>query len=109
MVDSTQYYPSRFLKGDDVPKDINVKVTDTKVENVGTDEEPDEKIVAFFEGYDRGLVLNKTNKDMMVNLSGSANTDKWINATVGLTTVQVQYMGQIYKVIRIVPPHRAKG
>jgi hypothetical protein len=45
------------------------------------------KLVAYFEKKEKGIVLNKTNADMLAMLSGSEETDDWTGIDVTIFTV----------------------
>ena len=77
-----QAYPSKYLKSADITNPIKVVIRGCRIE--GIDEEgKEQKPVLYFNGMDRGLVLNKTNATMISGAFGS-ETDNWTGKTVGL-------------------------
>ena len=77
-----QAYPSKYLKSADIDNPIKVVIRGCRIE--GIDEEgKEQKPVLYFNGMDRGLVLNKTNATMISGAFGS-ETDNWTGKTVGL-------------------------
>src|SRR5512145_1884666 len=47
-------------------------------EKVGQEDKQEDKIVARFKEDERGIVLNKTRYNILAELFGSTDTDKWI-------------------------------
>ena len=106
MVDSEEYFPSRFLTGDDIKPNQNATIIDVKEEDVGFEEEAKKILVVYFKDIIKGLKVNKTINDSIVSFAGSSKTEKWVNTTVGLVAVNQGYMGKIYNVVRVVVPHQ---
>lgn len=105
-MDSGDYFPSRFLRGDDLEGDMNATVKGSGEEIVGTEEEKEQVLVIYFDEFDKGLILNKTNWEALCELAGSKDTDKWPGTVVGLTTVRVSFKKKLYNTIRIMQPVR---
>jgi hypothetical protein len=73
--------------------------------DVGDDTKP----VAYFEGKDKGLVLNKTNSNTISAAYGD-ETDDWVGAEIVLYETMVEFQGQRKPGIRcLVPPRRQKS
>lgn len=106
MVDSEEYFPSRFLTGDDIKPKQNATVIKVEEEEVGFDDTATKILVVYFQGIEKGMKVNKTIKDSMTSFAGSSQTEKWINTTVGLVAVMQGYMGKMYNVVRVVQPHQ---
>jgi hypothetical protein len=68
-------FPSKYLKANDL-KGNRVTVTMSHVDYETIAEE--RKAVLFFRGKEKGLVLNKTNASMIVELTGTTETDDWM-------------------------------
>lgn len=64
------YYPSRWLKSDDIPtgEDLILTIKDISHEPVGEDQEM--KLILSFEEHDKELCLNKTNAGTLEKLFG---------------------------------------
>ena len=84
--DLDEAYGSQFLGVADVgdkkirTKILKVRKQDVKDRDTGTLKK---KIVVFFENIDKGLILNVTNKNLLVEAFGK-NPAGWHNATVGI-------------------------
>lgn len=69
-------FPSKYLKAADCEAgDITLTIQDVRIEEIGP--ENDSKPVVFFKERDQGWVLNKTNKNILVDAFG-LQTDNWI-------------------------------
>src|SRR5690606_38448807 len=67
-------FPSTFLKAADLNgQRAVVIVSHVKFEDIGGDHKP----LVYFKGKDKGLVLNKTNGNMIAEISGDDDTDNW--------------------------------
>ena len=64
------------------------------------------KPVLFFEGKDKGLVLNKTNSNTISAAYGD-ETDEWVGMEIVLFETMVEFQGQRKPGIRcFVPPQK---
>lgn len=94
-------FPSKYLKADDLPHAVAVAVA--RVESEIMDEQTNEhKWVLYFVGKTKGLVLNRTNANMLAHLFGD-DTDSWTNQKINLVAEAVTYMGKITQGIRVKP------
>lgn len=98
-------FSSKFLKAVDVDEMADeatqtaiVTIDGVVMEEIGQDQQ--EKPVVYFNGFDPGLVLNKTNAATLVKLLGS-ETDEWSGKQIGLFTTEVDYAGQQVLAIRV--------
>ena len=93
-----QAFPSDYLKAADLGgKSIRVTVDSVSVEKIGDDQKP----VLHFVGKDKGLVLNKTNSNRIVEAVGSDETDDWTGWSFVLYPCKVDYQGKRVDAIRI--------
>lgn len=111
MANINDSFPSKYLKAADLEVDdgetIPVTISDIQFEEVGKDK--DMRPILYYEGEDKGIVLNKTNATNISKLYGS-ETDDWIGKKVLLGTAWVDFQGQSVEAIRIYPPkQRAAG
>ena len=95
-----QMYPSKWLKAGDLQgQTIPVVIVRVVMEDVGDEAG---KPVAYFQGKEKGLVLNKTNA-MSIGLVHGQDTDGWVNKTIELFPAVVMYQGQNVPCIRVRP------
>ena len=97
-------YPSTYLKAADL-QDRNVTVIIDKIvmEDIGGDHKP----VMYFQGKEKGLVLNKTNANNISYAYGD-ETDDWPGRELVLYPTIVDFQGRSVDAIRVkVPAKRA--
>src|SRR3990167_5350243 len=99
-MDINTAFPGNYLKAADL-KGRNVPVTIERVEmeDVGGDHKP----VVYFQGAERGLVLNKTNASIISDMYGS-ETNLWGGKRVVLYTARVEFQGRLVDAIRVQHP-----
>lgn len=98
-------FPSKYLKAADIPEEGRTCVISrVDEEEVGRDKEV--RPILYFEGVEKGVVLNKTNATNISKLYG-AETDDWVGKKVMIGTAWVDFNGQSTEGIRIYPPKRS--
>ena len=97
----SQAFPSKYLKAADISgKTPHVFIASIRMEDIGDD---DQKPVLYFEGKDKGIVLNKTNATNITVAYGD-DTDNWIGKEIILFTAWVDFQGKSVEAIRVRPP-----
>lgn len=92
-----EMYPSRYLKAADCEDaELVLTIKSIEEEKIGTDD----KWVVYFRGEDKGLVLNKTNTNVIAKLYGD-DTDDWIGKAITLYATEVQFQGDMVEAIRV--------
>ena len=101
----SEAFPSKYLKAIDLENQEAIatisKVTSEVLENDGKKEE---KAVVYFEGFDKGLVLNKTNGLSIAEIAGSEVFESWPGACICLFTMPVQFGSKLVEAIRVKRP-----
>lgn len=94
-------FPSKFLKAGNL-QDRNVTVTMSHVviEDVGDGER---KPVLYFQGKNKGLVLNKTNSGTIAAVYGD-DTEAWNGKLIVLYPAMVDFRGDSVEAIRVRTP-----
>jgi hypothetical protein len=101
----TDAFPSKFLKAADLHgKRVSVTIDSMAVETIGDDTRP----VIYFRGKDKGLVLNKTNANMIAEIAGTDEMDDWANLPISLYATKVDYAGKRVDAIRVDYPAGTK-
>ena len=78
-------FPSNYLKKEDCGNGILVTVKEVRVEDVGGNGDPqDAKPVVHFHETDKGMVINRTNAEIMTQAMGTDDTDGWIGKQIVL-------------------------
>jgi hypothetical protein len=95
-------FPSKYLKASDLGgRTVTVTVKDVKMEQVG--QSRDIKPVVYFEGKEKGLVLNKTNSNKIANIAGSGETDDWTGTQIQIYPTETEFSGETVDCIRVRP------
>jgi hypothetical protein len=94
-------FPSTYLKAPDLAgRRALVTISHVKLEDVGDEAKP----VLYFQGKEKGLVLNKTNANMITEITGSDETDHWKGKPIVLYVTKVDYQGKRVDGIRVDHP-----
>jgi hypothetical protein len=97
-------FPSKYLKASDLKNSkITVKMDRVERETLGDDT----KVILYFQGKEKGLVLNVTNKNMIVDTYGP-ETDEWVGQPIVLYEAMVQYQSKMVPAIRIMGPPKVR-
>lgn len=105
-MNADDFFPSRFLKADDLKGPTIVKITSVSSEWLGQGADSRNRLIVHFAEFDRGLVLNTTNKNALRDITGTSDTDGWIDQRVLLVVVRVDFQGRRVPSIRIEPAPR---
>ena len=93
-------FPSESLKAADLQgRNILVVIDRVEMRDIGDDHKP----VLFFQGKEKGVVLNKTNSNN-VSVAYGDETDEWVGKEVVLFEAIVDFQGRSVPAIRIRPP-----
>jgi hypothetical protein len=100
--DLDDLYGSKYLGATDLgDKKIRTRIAKVRKETLQQQgKEPRAKFVIYFTSLDKAMVLNATNKNVLVEALGRDPT-KWSNAEVGLYTELTQFAGKPVKGLRI--------
>lgn len=106
-MDYNEFFPSKYLKADDF-EDASpvVVISHITVEEVGKDK--DRRPILFYEGEQKGIVLNKTNATNIARAYGS-DTDAWTGKKIQIGTEMVSFNGETKPAIRLYPPRRQQA
>jgi hypothetical protein len=93
-------FPSHYLKASDLNNaSPTVTIDRLEIEPIGRDREM--KPVLYFQGKEKGLVLNKTNASKIAQLLGSKDTDDWSGSKIKLYATEAEFGGETFEAIRI--------
>jgi hypothetical protein len=96
-------FQSRYLKATDLNGKTPV-VTIDRVELEAVSQDKDKQPVLYFVGKDKGVVLNRTNAQTIMEVAGTPDTDEWNGVQVQLVSVMVDYKGVVGPAIRFRRP-----
>lgn len=96
----TTAFPSEFLRAADLQgRQIEVVMDRVEMKEIGGDQKP----VLYFEGKQRGLVLNKTNAGTISDTYGD-ETEGWAGEHVIIYPAETDYQGKRVPCIRVKVP-----
>ena len=99
-MDINTAFPGNYLKAADLKgRQVPVTIERVEMEDVGGDHKP----VVYFQGAERGLVLNKTNASIISDMYGS-ETNQWGNKRIVLYPARVEFQGRLVDAIRVQHP-----
>lgn len=91
-------FPGQYVKASDLGgKSVVVVIERVEMEDISGDTKP----VVHFRGKERGLALNKTNANMIGELLGTYETERWIGQAILLYPSKTDFQGKRVDCIRI--------
>jgi hypothetical protein len=100
MPSINEAFPSKYLKAADLKgRNVVVTIDRAEYEQIGDDR----KLILYFEGKEKGVVLNKTNANNIAATHGD-DTDDWKGQQVVLFEAMVDFQGKTVPAIRIRMP-----
>ena len=102
MPNINEAFPSNYLKAADLQsRPVLAKMDRAEFEMIGDDK----KLILYFEGKEKGMVLNKTNANNIASLYGD-NTDDWRGQEIWLFEAMVDFQGKTVPAIRVRAPKK---
>lgn len=99
---TSEAFPSKYLKASDLQqRQVLVKMANVEYEMIGDDK----KLILYFQGKEKGMVLNKTNANNISMIYGD-ETDDWQGHEVVLFEAMVDFQGKTVPAIRVRAPSR---
>src|SRR3990167_10381571 len=91
-------FSGSYLKADTfVGRRVTVTVDRVETEQVGEDTKP----VVYFQGKEKGLVLNKTNANMIAKVAGDDEMNNWAGVRIVLYGTKTDFQGKRVDAIRV--------
>ena len=102
--------PSKYLKKEDVEPPKLVTIKGLRQANVALDDQPaDVKWIMAFHEFEKPMVLNSTNIQLLVKILDTDETDEWIGRKIVVYNDQnVSFAGKITGGIRVRAPKIVK-
>jgi hypothetical protein len=99
---------SNFLKKEDCDRPVLVTISNVTQENVAKEGAPQElKWCLHLEEFDKPMVLNSTNGQLIARITGSEETDDWTGSRIVLYhDPSVSFGGKIIGGIRVRAPKK---
>lgn len=97
-------FPSKYIKADDLQgRHVRVQISKVEMEDIGDD---GSKPIVYFQGKDKGLILNRTNAHTISDAYGD-DTDNWNGCEIELFPTKVLFQSRMVGAIRInIPPQK---
>lgn len=96
-------FPSEYIRAADLrDRNVTVMISHVQMKDIGDDHKP----VLFFQGKDKGLVLNKTNSNSIAAAFGD-EMDDWQGKEIVLCPAMTDYQGKSVPCIRVRPARAA--
>jgi hypothetical protein len=97
-------FPSKYIAAADLnDKDVVVKITHVTTEEIGNKQ----KFICYFAGGKKGLVLNKTNWNSIVRITGMEDSDDWTGMEICLFPTMVDFQGDSVPAVRVKAARKA--
>lgn len=104
MTNINEAFPSNYIKAADLKgKQVPVKMDRTEYEMIGQDK----KLILYFVGKEKGMVLNKTNASNIAAIYGD-DTTEWRDQEIILFEAMVDFQGKTVPAIRVKGPQRSR-
>ena len=96
-------FPSEFLRAGDLDGPKLYTMTSVEMRDIGGDHKP----VLFFQETEKGVILNKTNNNTIVQAYGD-ETEGWAGKQIVLYPSETDYQGKRVACIRMRKPKAAQ-
>ena len=94
---TSDVFPSRYLKWQDLNgKEVRVIIKSITIEDLGNDRKP----VMFFDGAQKGMIVNKTNWSTIAQAYGD-ESDAWTGKPVILFAMNTSFQGRPTQGLRV--------
>ena len=93
----SEEFPSQFIKASDLGgREVKVVMANVERETIGSDK----KLVLYFKGKQKGLVLNKTNAATIGDAYGD-DTEDWFDQPLILFSIKTDFQGKVVDGLRV--------
>lgn len=104
----SEVFPSKYIKAADLNgRTVRVTIERYAIEDIGQGAQQERKLVLFFRGKEKGLVLNKTNATN-IELMHGPDIEDWAGCDVNLFTAMVDFQGRSVEAVRVKPVRAAQ-
>ena len=99
---------SKYIKKEDVGSGKTVTIMRLDQQDVSMENEPESmKWTIYFKEFDKGMVLNWTNMQLIARATGSEETDDWVGKQIELyDDPNVSFGGKLTGGIRVRVPYQ---
>jgi hypothetical protein len=108
MATKSEVFPTRWLKSADLKgQPCVLEIKGSKLEPVKFNGKAETKLVLAFTGTDKTLIVNATNFDSLVEITGQSDSDNWLGHMVEAYPSTVEVRGETFDCIRIRAPEQS--
>jgi hypothetical protein len=105
MVTKSEAFPSKWISAADLPKPIVREIVETNSEVLKTrDGVSSRKLIVHFRDMRKALVVNATNFDAIVDITGEFDSDNWPGHSIELFPSTTPMGGKIVDCVRVRAP-----
>ena len=106
---SSDVFPSKYLKAEDVEEDLTVTISSVTMEEVKDKDsgKTTQKPCIHFKELSKSILCNKTNWGLIARQHGE-ESDGWAGKQIILTVMDVDSFGDIVSAIRVKAPQKSK-
>jgi hypothetical protein len=97
-------YPSRFLKAADLKQPTTLTISDVAFETLKNNGQDERKLVMSFKGTKKVLVVNKTNFEAIVDITGEDDSDHWPTHKIEAFASEAQLGSKMVPCVRVRQP-----
>jgi len=91
----------RFLAADELQGEVTLTIKEMKKEEAFNGKEKEVVPVLHFEKTQKGLVLNKTNAELITKVLKSPFIEDWIGKQITLYSTKIKAFGELVDAIRV--------
>ena len=104
MTNVNDLYPSKYLKSSELGNSRPVVTIERwDVADLDRDGKSERKPVLYFAGKAKGLVLNRTNAQIIESFLGP-DIDAWVGKRIRLYVAKVPFQGRLTEAVRVEEP-----
>jgi hypothetical protein len=93
----SEEFPSKYLKSSDLKgQEVRVLMANVEREEIGQEK----KLVLYFKGKEKGIVLNKTNANTIGDFYGD-DSDDWYDQPLILFSIRTEFQGKPVDGLRV--------
>ncbi len=98
----SEMFSGSYLKAADLQgRRVSATIDRVEMETLGSGSDAEQKPIVYFQNKEKGLVLNKTNGNMIAEIAGTEETDEWNGVKIALYPAKVDFQGKRVDAIRI--------
>jgi hypothetical protein len=99
-------FPGKYLKAEDIGnREVSVTIRKVVVETIKGKDGNEDKYVVYFDGKQKGLILNKTNATKIAAVAEEPDSKNWSGVDIVLYSTLVSFGSGEVQAIRVKAPN----